>query len=106
MQAATAAAPARQARVRGRSWIWVAVPAALLAAGVAIIDLVPQGPHALALVATFGTPVLAAAGGLFRGSPRWWLWPPVVVGVGEAEDAKTGPSACPFFGWIAKKRAD
>jgi hypothetical protein len=57
------------------------VPAALLAAGVGIIDLVPQGPHALALLATFGTPVLAAAGGLFRGSSRWWLWPPVAVGL-------------------------
>jgi hypothetical protein len=57
------------------------VPAALLAAGVAIIDLIPQGPHALALLATFGTPVLAAAGGIFRGSPRWWSWPPVAAGL-------------------------
>jgi hypothetical protein len=81
VQAATAAAPARQARTRGRSWVWLAVPAALLAAGVAIIDLVPQGPRALALVATFGTPVLAAAGGLFRGSSRWCLWPPVAAGL-------------------------
>src|SRR5262249_57224937 len=80
-QAATVAAPARQARARGRSWIWLAVPAALLAAGVAIINFVPQGPHALALLATFGTPVLAAAGGRFRGSSRWWLWPPVVAGL-------------------------
>ncbi|HEY1563929.1 MAG TPA: hypothetical protein VGF72_04515 [Gaiellaceae bacterium] len=55
------------------------MPAALLAAGVAIVDLVPRGPHALALLATFGTPVLAAAGGLFRGSARWWLWPPVAA---------------------------
>lgn len=59
----------------------MAVPAALLAAGVAIIDLLPGGPHALALLATFGTPVLAAAGGLFRGSARWWLWPPAAVGL-------------------------
>ncbi|HET7353863.1 MAG TPA: hypothetical protein VFJ11_07470 [Gaiellaceae bacterium] len=81
MQAATAAAPARQARARGRSWIWLAVPALLLGAGVLIIDLVPQGPHALALLATFGTPVLAAAGGVFRGSQRWWLWPPVAAGL-------------------------
>jgi len=81
VQAATAAAPARQARARGRSWAWLAVPGALLGAGVAIIDLVPQGPHALALLATFGTPVLAAAGGLFRGSAHWWLWPPVAVGL-------------------------
>jgi hypothetical protein len=57
------------------------VPAGLLAAGVAIINLVPQGPHALALLATFGTPVLAAAGGVFLGSTRWWLWPPAAVGL-------------------------
>jgi hypothetical protein len=57
------------------------VPAALLGAGVAIINLVPHGPHALALLATFGTPVLAAAGGIFKGSPRWWLWPPAAVGL-------------------------
>jgi hypothetical protein len=57
------------------------VPAALLGAGVAIINLVPQGPHALALLATFGTPALAATGGLFRGSGRWWLWPPAAVGL-------------------------
>jgi hypothetical protein len=81
VQAATAAAPARQAPARGRSWAWLVVPAAVLGAGVAIIDLVPQGPHALALLATFGTPVLAAAGGLFRGSSRWWLWPPVAAGL-------------------------
>ena len=24
---------------------------------------------------------IAAAGGLFRGSPRWWLWLPVVAGL-------------------------
>jgi hypothetical protein len=59
----------------------VVVPAALLAAGVAILDLVPQGPHALALLATFGTPVLASAGGLCRGSARWWLWPPAAAGL-------------------------
>jgi hypothetical protein len=80
-QAATAAAPARQARARGRSRLWVVVPAALLAAGVLIIDVVPGGAHALALLATFGTPVLAAAGGLFSGSRVWWLWPPAAVGL-------------------------
>src|SRR2546421_8020689 len=80
-QAATVAAPARQAQARGRSWVWVAVPAALLGAGVLIINVVPQGPHWLARLATFGTPVLAAAGGFFRGSSRWWLWPPVAVGL-------------------------
>jgi hypothetical protein len=81
VQAATVAAPARQARARGRSWVWLAVPALLLAAGVAIVDLVPQGPHALALLATFGTPVLAAAGGVFLGSRWWWLWPPAAAGL-------------------------
>jgi hypothetical protein len=80
-QAATAASPSRQARAHGRSWIWLAVPAALLGAGVLIINVVPQGPHALARLATFGTPVLAATGGIFRGSPRWWLWPPAAVGL-------------------------
>jgi hypothetical protein len=57
------------------------VPAALLAAGVLIINVVPQGPHWLARLATFGTPVLAAAGGFFKGSRRWWLWPPAAVGL-------------------------
>jgi hypothetical protein len=57
----------------------VLVPAALLGAGVAILYWLPGGPHALALVATFGAPVLAGAGGFLRGSPRWWLWPPVAV---------------------------
>ena len=57
------------------------VPAALLAAGVLILDFVSGGPRALALLATFGTPALAAAGGLLRGSPRWWLWPPVAAGL-------------------------
>ncbi|HEU5243790.1 MAG TPA: hypothetical protein VFU33_05255, partial [Gaiellaceae bacterium] len=80
-QAATVAAPARQARAVGRSWIWLAVPAALLGAGVLIINVVPQGPHWLARLATFGTPVLAAAYGFFRGSPRWWLWPPTAAGL-------------------------
>ncbi|HEY4236081.1 MAG TPA: hypothetical protein VGM45_01950, partial [Gaiellaceae bacterium] len=80
-QAATVAAPARQARPVGRSWVWLAVPAALLGAGVLIINVVPQGPHWLARLATFGTPVLAAAYGFFRGSPRWWLWPLVALGL-------------------------
>jgi hypothetical protein len=56
-QAATVAAPARQARPLGRSWLWLAVPATLLGAGVAIVNLVPQG------------------------DPRWWLWPPAAVGL-------------------------
>ena len=57
------------------------MPAALLAVGVVVINFVPGGPRGLALLATFGTPVLAAAGGLFRGSDRWWLWPPAAVGL-------------------------
>jgi hypothetical protein len=73
------AAPARQAREQARSWAWLAVPAVLLGAGVLIINVVPQGPHWLARLATFGTPVLAAAGGFFCGSRRWWLWPPLAV---------------------------
>jgi hypothetical protein len=52
------------------------VPACLLAAGVAIVDLLSWGPHALAWLATFGTPLLAAGGGRLAGQRRWWLWPP------------------------------
>jgi hypothetical protein len=81
VQAATVAAPARQAQARGRSWVWLAVPAALLGAGVLIVNVVPGGPHALALLATFGTPVLAATGGRFLGSRLWWLWPPAAAGL-------------------------
>lgn len=61
--------------------MWLAVPAALLGVGVLIINTVPQGPHWLARLATFGTPALAATYGFFRGSPRWWIWPPVAVGL-------------------------
>jgi hypothetical protein len=53
----------------------------LLAVGVVVINVVPGGPHALALLATFGTPVLAASGGVFAGRARWWLWPPASVGL-------------------------
>jgi hypothetical protein len=80
-QAATVAAPARQARATGRSWVWLAVPAALLGAGVLIINVVPQGSHWLARLATFGTPALAATYGFFRGSRWWWVWPPLAVGL-------------------------
>jgi hypothetical protein len=61
--------------------VWLAVPAALLGAGVLIINVVPEGPHWLARLATFGTPVLTATGGLFKGSGRWWLWPPAALGL-------------------------
>jgi hypothetical protein len=80
-QAATVAAPARQARPRGGNWVWLAVPAGLLAAGVLIINNVPNGADGLARLATFGTPALAATYGFFRGSRRWWIWPPVAVGL-------------------------
>ena len=46
-----------------------------------IINTVPQGPHWLARLATFGTPVLAATYGWFRGRPSWWVWPPVAAGL-------------------------
>jgi len=46
----------------------VLAPAALLGAGVAIL-------------ATFGTPVLAAAGGLVARRELWWLWPPAAAGL-------------------------
>jgi len=61
--------------------VWLLVPAGLLAAGVGILDFVSGGPRALALLATFGTPVLAAAGGVLAGRPRWWLWPPIAAGL-------------------------
>jgi hypothetical protein len=57
------------------------VPALLLGAGVLIINVVPQGPHWLARLATFGTPLLAATGGFLKGSRRWWLWPPAALGL-------------------------
>jgi hypothetical protein len=61
--------------------VWFVVPAALLAGGVLTLDFVSGGPRALALLATFGTPVLAAAGGVLGGFRCWWLWPPVAVGL-------------------------
>ncbi len=81
-QAATVAAPARQARARGRNWVWVAVPAALLGAGVLIINVVPQG-RALRLRGSrrSGRRCSLPTGGFFSGSSRWWLWPPVAVGL-------------------------
>jgi len=81
VQAATAAAPARLAERHGRSAVGLLVPVGLLALGVLILDFVSGGPRALALLATFGTPVLAAAGGVFRGSRTWWLRIPVAAGL-------------------------
>jgi hypothetical protein len=75
------AAPARQATGRSFRAVGILVPAGLLAAGVLILDFVSGGPRALALLATFGTPVLAAAGGVLAGRRRWWLWPPLAAGL-------------------------
>jgi hypothetical protein len=81
VQAATAAAPSRTASPRGVGLVGLLVPAALLASGVAILDLASWGARALALLATFGTPLLAAAGGIVSGRGRWWLWPPAALGL-------------------------
>ena len=75
------AAPSRRATGRSFSAVGLLVPAGLLAAGVLILDFVSGGPRALALLATFGTPVLAAAGGVLAGRKRWWLWPPLAAGL-------------------------
>lgn len=75
------ALPTRSATGRSFGAVWFLVPAGLLAGGVLILDFVSGGPRALALLATFGTPVLAAAGGLMAGQRRWWLWPPLAAGL-------------------------
>lgn len=74
------AAPSRRASpLRGLGVVGLLVPAALLGAGVAILDASSWGPRALALLATFGTPVLAATGGVLSRRRRWWLWPPAAL---------------------------
>ena len=75
------ALPTRTATGRSFSAVGLLVPSGLLTAGVLIVDFVSGGPRALALLATFGTPVLAAAGGWLGGSRRWWLWPPLAAGL-------------------------
>jgi len=75
------AAPARQATARSFRAVGILVPAGLLAAGVLTLNVVSGGPRALALLATFGTPLLAAAGGVLAGRRRWWLWPPLAAGL-------------------------
>ena len=50
---ATVAVPSRAASGRSFSAITVLVPAALLAFGVLILDLVSGGPRALTLLASF-----------------------------------------------------
>jgi hypothetical protein len=60
-QAAVVLAPRRAPR-RGRlGALWLAAPAAALAAGVLLLRVVSGGPHALALVAAVAAPALAAA---------------------------------------------
>jgi len=81
VQAALVAAPAPRATRRGRALVAVLVPAALLGLGVGVLDTVSWGPRALAWLATFGTPAVAAAGGLVVRGRRWWLWPPVAAGL-------------------------
>lgn len=81
VQAATAAAPGRRATRSGPGLVGLAVPAALLGAGVAVLDTLPQGARWLAWLATFGTPALAAASGLLAGRRGWWLWPPAALGL-------------------------
>jgi len=61
--------------------VWILVPAALLAAGVLILDFVSGGPRTLSLIATFGTPFLAAAGGVIAERKHWWVWPPLAAGL-------------------------
>jgi hypothetical protein len=79
VQAATVAASGPRATRRGIGLVGLIVPAALLGTGVAILDVVSWGPRALAYLATFGTPGLAAAGGVLGRRRRWWLWPPAAL---------------------------
>jgi hypothetical protein len=72
-------APNRTASRRGHGWIGIAVPVAALAVGVAVLNAAGWGPHALALLGSFATPVLAASAGLIGGRRRWWLWPPAAA---------------------------
>ena len=55
------------------------MPAIALGVGVAVLDRASWGPHALALLGSFATPVLAAAAGLLGGRRLWWLWPPAAA---------------------------
>ena len=75
------AAPARAATGRSFRSVGILVPAGLLVGGVLILDVVSGGPRALALLATFGTPVLAATGGLLAERKHWWLWPLIAAGL-------------------------
>jgi hypothetical protein len=81
VQAAVVAAPTRPARRRGLGLVGILVPAALLGLGVGTLDSVSWGPRALAWLATFATPAVAAAGGVATQARRWWLWPPAAAGL-------------------------
>ena len=61
VQAGTVLLPRRRARTEGRL-LWLLVPAAALALGVAILRIAAGGPDALALLAAVATPALAGAG--------------------------------------------
>jgi hypothetical protein len=59
VQAATVLLP-RPVRARARfGWLGVVAPAGALATGIVVLRAVAGGPHALALLAAVGTPVLA-----------------------------------------------
>jgi hypothetical protein len=61
VQAAVVLLPRRVGRPHRRGWIGVALPAATLGIGIALLRVISGGPHALALVAAIATPLLAAA---------------------------------------------
>jgi len=58
-QAGTTLVPRRPAAEHGRGLAWTLVPAAALGAGVAVLRVVPDGPHVLAWVGAIATPALA-----------------------------------------------
>jgi len=58
-QAGTTLVPRQRATARGSALAWTFVPAAALAAGVAVLRAVPDGPHVLAWVGAIATPLLA-----------------------------------------------
>jgi hypothetical protein len=61
VQAAVVLLPRRVSRPRRRGWIGIALPAAALGTGIVVLRAVSGGPHALALLASIATPVLAGA---------------------------------------------
>jgi hypothetical protein len=59
VQAGTTLVPRRRATAHGRGLAWTLVPAAALGGGVAVLRVVPEGPHVLAWVGAIATPLLA-----------------------------------------------